>query len=202
MPANTSFPIGGTVYTRNGTTAASGGKVFVWAAKRPSEVTSVNIASDGTYSIDLGSLATQWATTEYFYVGAKDSTDNYEGLVRFSPGVNDQLFNGCNIYVKNKSFSIAESAANVTSFGAAVGGTALDFYLIERRTDKVMACVKPAANGVSVQTFNYPGVRCHYGYYVMRTAQAGAINAQGAGVANVVGDTATNALTSVTVAEG
>ena len=205
MPANTSFPIGGTVYLRNGTTAASGGKVYIWAAKRPNEVASADIASDGTYSIDLGSLATQWVSTEFFYVGARDSTDGYEGLVRFAPG-GDLIYNGCNIYPKNHSWGGVTSgsggATRITAFGASVGGTGFDFYIIDRLTDKVRACVKPAANAQSAQTYNYPGVACYNGYYVMKIAIAGSLNGQSTGTGNAVGDTATNALITVTVAEG
>lgn len=167
------------------------------------ETTSVSINASGQYVINLGTLTTQWEVNDVIFVTAECGAKG-QGVViwKITATDTDIIIDIC---CKNKSFTIGSSNRPifVHSMSASVGATAYDFILIERKSGTAKGSLKSAANSLSTNYFGYPGIPCYGGYYVIRTAQNAAVNPNKltAGVANKIGDTSTNNLVVVSVAE-
>lgn len=208
MP-NTSLVLSGTVNGRDAAAVASG-TVRVFNFTKGNETAKVNIDSNGQYSIDLANLPTQWAINDIIYVVAESGS--YSGVIRWKIGSTDDA-EVQNIFLKPFSYSGASTTGTdnkkviyVSFMGAAVAGTAFDFLLIERATDKVIGTLKCATNGQATYSFNYPGHPCYGGFYLLRTATSAAATAnpnnQTEAIAGAIGDTTTNAQIFTTVTTG
>ena len=206
MP-NSQLTLDGTVFDRGGT-AVTGGRVTVFNFTKSNESTSVPIGSNGEYTINLANLATQWEAADVIYVVAKNNSANPDyGVVRWVIGGADQA-ESRDIYLRSGDvFNAAGGLQHISHASASVGGTAHDFYLIDRKTDKVLCLLKCAASGKDDRGFGFAGgVKCYDGFYMLRTATDAAVtaspHAQTPGSASMIGDTTTNGLIVTTVSVG
>lgn len=208
MP-NESLTVSGVVSGRDAV-AVTSGVVRAFNFSKGNEVVRVAIDANGQYTLDLAGLATQWVVGDIIYLTAESG--QYSGVVRWKIGESDAGVVQ-NIFLKPFSYMASNTDGTnnktciyVSFMAAAVAGTALDFLLIERSTDKVLGALKCAANGQATYSFNYPGHPCYGGYYLLRTTTSAAATAspnnQNDGIASAIGDTSTNATSFTTVTVG
>ena len=202
MP-NSQLTLDGTVYDRGGVAVASG-TITVYNFTKDNESTSVSIDANGQSIINLANLATQWEAADVVYVVAK--TGRYSGVLRWVIGGADDA-ESKDIYLKSDSFNTDNGLQHISHISASVGGTAHDFCLIDRQSDKVLATLKCAVDLSDDRTFGFAGgVVCFNGWYLLRTAKSAAVtaspHAQTSGSGAIIGDTTTNGLIVTTVASG
>lgn len=194
---NTTFPVAGLVKGLDGTTLESGVEVSAYNATKGEELTNAYRSTTnalGEYTLDLGNLTTQWAVNDIIYLFAR--ADHRHAVVRAKLTTGDANWNQ-NLFMKDFDLICNNDSSNQRQIGIqsySIGlGNQKDVQIIDRKSDKLLLpVIQASANTPYTYLFGKPDIIANEGVWILLSARGTNINNQSAGVANVIGDTATN----------
>lgn len=199
---NNPFLISGTIYDRSGTAIGSGYTVVLENATTH-ETLSVSTDSNGAYQIEGGNLTSGITANDIIFLSCVYKADQYgEIMAKVSAAnITTGLWTTGNIYCRNAVkvvYSTGSSYGLVHVSCTGYTATAYTIWILDRTNAtgidyRVKHVIAVPANS-SAEAFVSPApLLCDGGYRIIQCATAPTVhpNSLTAGVANVIGDTAT-----------